>query len=117
MVVCFYSSSNPASYKTLHAFERSVLYFKNEVKKANSVKLRFGLVDLAEAENAKSELTSFFTSFFIKNIHDNLTYVLIALEVLKDKYDLWFQNKCEINSSVQVKDASFESITCFGKKN
>ena len=50
-IICFYSSSNTASYKILHALGRSVLYLSKE---QNAVE--FGLVDLALTENSKSKL-------------------------------------------------------------
>ena len=54
LLVCFYSSSNPMSYKYVHAFERTAsMYSEN---KEVDVSLRFGLVDLAVTENTKSKV-------------------------------------------------------------
>ena len=56
LVICFYSSSNPESFIALHAFERSVLYYNKGISKDPYVSLRFGLIDLAVGDNAKSRL-------------------------------------------------------------
>lgn len=54
LLACFYSSSNPMSYKYVHAFERTVSMYAE--KREDGVSLRFGLVDLAVTENTKSKI-------------------------------------------------------------
>ena len=64
-IVCFYSSNNPETYKFVHAFDRSVDYFTNDAKNHYGINLRFGIVDLADSENSKSEFCQHFDMKFL----------------------------------------------------